>query len=69
MPENNEMAIATLAAAIITLRGAKHIPTIRAALEDAKWLLFPKPGDAEFKKWELDASHRDQKSGAVRAPS
>ena len=47
-----EQVIATFAASIITTRGATKIPDIREAWSDARWILFPEPGDAEYREWQ-----------------
>jgi hypothetical protein len=47
-----EQVIATFAASIITARGATTIADIREAWSDARWILFPEPGDAEYRTWQ-----------------
>jgi hypothetical protein len=47
-----EQVISTFAAAIVAARGATTVAAIREAWSDARWILFPQPGDAEYQAWQ-----------------
>jgi hypothetical protein len=47
-----EQVIATFAGAIVTARGATSVADIREAWSDARWILFPQPGDPEYQAWQ-----------------
>lgn len=50
-----QSALATLAAAIITVRRDASVPGVRDALRDADYLLNPQPNSKDYKAWK--ASH------------
>ncbi len=47
-----EHVIATFAGAIVQARGATTVAAIREAWSDARWILFPEPGDPEYRAWQ-----------------
>jgi hypothetical protein len=47
-----EQVIAIFASAIVGSRGATSVADIRQAWSDARWILFPQPGDAEYQAWQ-----------------
>ena len=47
-----EHVIATLAGSIVVARGATTVAAVREAWSDARWILFPEPGDAEYTAWQ-----------------
>jgi len=61
MSENNNQAIATLAAAIVIARGAKSVSDIQEAWTDARWTIIPVRENTDYKDWQ-------QKHGLVPAP-
>lgn len=46
-----QQTIVTLAAALIVSRGAKSLQEANDALEDAKYLLHPKPDEKQYQEW------------------
>lgn len=45
-------AVTTLGAAIVITRKATSVGDIRKALEDARWILSPRPADSRYKAWQ-----------------
>ena len=52
---SSQQALATLAAAIISIRRDASVPGVRDALRDAGYLLNPDATSADYKAWK--ASH------------
>lgn len=48
-----DLETVTLAAALIKVGGDRSTTSARKALEDARWLLNPKPDNLEYKNWQM----------------
>jgi hypothetical protein len=49
---SSQQAVATLAAAIISIRRDASVPGVRDALRDAGYLLNPDMNSADYKTWK-----------------
>ncbi len=58
---SGDQAVATLAAAIISIRRDASVPGVRDALRDAQYLLQPAPASPDYKSWKASFLPEDIK--------
>lgn len=52
MTPADRQAVATLAAAIVTSRGAKGATELQSAWTDASWIVFPDAANPDYRTWQ-----------------